>query len=281
MEQTVYINKIIPISTVDGPGSRTSIFVQGCNIACLYCHNPETQKICNHCGNCVPGCPTKSLSVLEDGTVNWNMDTCIQCDQCIKVCPHQASPKVMLMTATDVFEKIKKNLPFIRGITVSGGECTLYPKFLTELFKKVRKENKTCLIDANGTIDLSKLPDLMEVTDGVMIDLKAWDKDVFYRLTGHKKNDSLVRNLIYLNEQNKLEEIRLVCLEEYVDVENCIKGVAETIPDAIPTTRLKLIAFRSHGVEGELKDYPSPSLSVMQGYVDYAKSLGFGNIVTR
>mgnify|MGYP001728747493 FL=1 len=46
------INKIIPLSVVDGPGCRTSVFVQGCNIACAYCHNPETQQLCRACGIC-------------------------------------------------------------------------------------------------------------------------------------------------------------------------------------------------------------------------------------
>ena len=41
------INKIIPFSNVDGPGNRLSIFFQGCNFDCLYCHNPETIKIFN------------------------------------------------------------------------------------------------------------------------------------------------------------------------------------------------------------------------------------------
>ena len=43
--EEIYINKIIPISTVDGIGARVSIFTQGCNINCLYCHNPETIKM--------------------------------------------------------------------------------------------------------------------------------------------------------------------------------------------------------------------------------------------
>ena len=44
----------------------------------------------------------------------------------------------------------------IGGITVSGGECTLHHEFLTELFTEVRKLNKTCLIDSNGSFDFEK-----------------------------------------------------------------------------------------------------------------------------
>ena len=39
---TAPVNKIIPFSSVDGPGNRTAVFFQGCNWDCCYCHNPET-----------------------------------------------------------------------------------------------------------------------------------------------------------------------------------------------------------------------------------------------
>ena len=48
---TAPVNKIIPLSTVDGPGARSAVFLQACNIACLYCHNPETQRLCIHCSD--------------------------------------------------------------------------------------------------------------------------------------------------------------------------------------------------------------------------------------
>ena len=57
MKNAAPVNRIIPFSTVDGPGSRTSIFVLGCNIACAYCHKPETQGRCVHCGDGVRGGP--------------------------------------------------------------------------------------------------------------------------------------------------------------------------------------------------------------------------------
>ena len=67
------INKIIELSTVDGPGLRTSIFLQKCNIHCLYCHNPETQNLCVNCGKCVSLCKGKALTII-DNKVHWAED---------------------------------------------------------------------------------------------------------------------------------------------------------------------------------------------------------------
>ena len=37
-----YINKLETMSTVDGPGLRVAVFMQGCKLRCKFCHNPET-----------------------------------------------------------------------------------------------------------------------------------------------------------------------------------------------------------------------------------------------
>lgn len=232
------VRRIIPHSLVDGPGNRTAIFLQGCNLRCAYCHNPETQKIYTD----------------------------------------NSSTEIEWMTAKEVFEEVEKNIPFIRGITLSGGECTLYPEFLTELFTLVQKAGLSCLIDTNGSIDLSKYPELMEVCTGVMLDVKAWDEKKFKRLTGGN-NEVVKKNLKYLADVNKLEEIRIVCIEDEVDTEDILKGIKTAIGYKIKTTKLRLIKFRNHGVIGRLKDANSPSDEYMNGLKEMALKIGFEKII--
>ncbi|HHT96741.1 MAG TPA: YjjW family glycine radical enzyme activase [Clostridiales bacterium] len=275
---TTPINKIIPLSMVDGPGNRTAIFLQKCNLVCAYCHNPETQNMCNHCGICVEGCPTAALTISDENKVLWNEDLCISCDRCIKVCPYNASPKIKNMTAEEVFDEVKKNIPFIRGITVSGGECTLYPKFLTELFELAKKERLTCLIDFNGTIDLTLFDELITICDGVMIDVKSWDKELFRELTGGS-NINIIKNLKYLAEKDKIEEIRIVCLENEVDAENIIDNLDKTIGEKAYKIKLKLIKFRKFGVRGRLSNYSSPSEEYMEKLKNQAIDKGYKNVI--
>ena len=121
----VPVNKIIPFSAVDGPGNRTAVFVQGCNFNCRYCHNPETRSLCRSCGECVEKCPRQAL-YIENGKVLFHPELCCGCDTCIKTCRFGASPRIRYMNAQEVYQEIRRQVPFIRGITVSGGECTLF-----------------------------------------------------------------------------------------------------------------------------------------------------------
>lgn len=270
------VNKIIPFSMVDGPGSRTAVFLQGCNLQCAYCHNPETQQLCNNCKECVASCPATALSVRNKHVV-WDDKKCVSCDRCIKVCPHNASPRVLLLTAEEVFWRIEKNIPFIRGLTVSGGECMLYPDFLLELFTRVKKVGLTTLIDSNGTVDFSLYPQLTQLCDGVMLDVKGWDPQVFSALTG-AGNEVVKANLRYLADENCLEEIRLVCLDGWVDAEAVIHGIAGTLADKTPLQNLRLIRFRPFGVRGVLENAASPSTERMQELKEMAKKCGFRKI---
>lgn len=276
---TAPVNKIIPFSLVDGPGSRCSIFVQGCNIACAYCHNPETQNLCVGCGACVAQCPAGALS-LVDGRVVWDSDACVQCDTCIHVCPHKASPKIREMSAREVFDVVHGYQPFIRGVTVSGGECMLRAAWMREFFTLCKGAGLGTLIDSNGCVDFAQWDDLLEVSDGVMLDVKAWDDGVFRHLTG-AGNDVVKRNLAYLADRDKIQELRIVVVPGWNDPEATIAGIAEVLRERVSTTTLKLIKFRPFGVVGELANAASPSDGRMAELEALAYAAGFEDVQLR
>ena len=206
---TAPVNKIIPFSNVDGPGNRTSIFFQGCPFNCLFCHNPETIHLCRNCGACVKTCPAGALRQDSDGTVHWDSSKCVQCDTCIKTCPHDASPKVRWMTVEEVMREVRRAAPYIRGITTSGGECTLQNEFLIELFTQARAMVKTCLIDSNGSFDFEQDPRVLDVSEGVMLDVKAVELGWNDRLISHPR-EVVLKNLDYLLRVGKLYEVRTI-----------------------------------------------------------------------
>jgi len=266
------ISKIINFSNVDGPGNRLVIFFQGCLFKCLYCHNPETINLCLNCGECVKYCPKKALKII-DKKVIWDDKSCVNCDTCIKVCKHLSSPKVKYYFVEELVEHIKKVRPFIRGITVSGGECTNYKDFILELFKEVKKLGLTCLLDSNGCYDYKNMQDLIEISDGVMLDVKSYNNDFHKEIIG-KSNEVVISNLNYLLNKNKLEEVRTVILpneddNNYFTVDN----VSKIIKDK---TRYKLIKYRYFGVRKEGVDRFG-KVVVNDNYIEKYKELAIKN----
>ena len=239
------VNKIIPFSNVDGPGNRMSIFFQGCPFNCRFCHNPETIHLCLSCGERVKRCPAGALRFDAEGKVVWDSKVCVQCDTCIKVCPHDASPKIRWMTVEEVLAEVRRALPYIAGITTSGGECTLQNEFLIALFSEVRKLGKTCLIDSNGSFDFEADPRVLEVSEGVMLDVKAVGKDWSDELISFPR-DMVLKNLDYLLQAGKLYEVRtLIFPGRDRENEETVRYVAEHIQDGC---YYKIIRYRPYGV---------------------------------
>ena len=245
---TAPVCKIIPFSNVDGPGNRTSVFFQGCSFRCLFCHNPETISLCRHCGSCVPACPAGALSMAGDGRVEWNRDACVQCDECIRACRFGASPRVRWMTVGEVMDQISRTAPYIGGVTVSGGECSLYNEFLLELFSEVRKMGKTCLMDTNGSFDFEADPRVLSVCDGVMLDVKAVDPQWSMRLVS-RGPETVLKNLDYLLNAGKLHEARTVVFPGF-DEKNreTVRYVSSRIRDRC---MYRIIRYRPFGVREE------------------------------
>jgi pyruvate formate lyase activating enzyme len=274
------INRIIPFSSVDGPGNRTAVFLQGCNIDCKYCHNPETRGFCKNCGTCVKNCPTGALSMGADGKVIFSPELCVECDTCIHVCPHDSSPRTREMTPEEVYAQVKKQIPYIRGISVSGGECMLQPDFLTELFRLAKADGLGTLIDSNGTIPFSEYPDLMDVADGVMLDIKAFDDAEHRKVTG-ASNQTVLDNAVWLAEHEKLYEVRAVIVPDLYDTKTSIQRMGAFLAPYLKVKpfRIKLIAYRPMGVREAYSHYRVPDVAWLKELSDILVSYGFEDIV--
>ena len=241
------VNRIIPFSSVDGPGNRTAVFLQGCNFDCRYCHNPETIHACVRCGACVAVCPAGALK-MEGGEVRYDWERCKMCDECIHACPHSSCPRIRPMTAEDCMREIEKQIPFIRGVTVSGGECTLHRDFLHAI-------------------------------DGVMLDVKAWDEAEHLRLTG-TDNSRVKRNLDFLARAGKLEEVRTVVAPDWMNPEETVDAVCRQLVSlGAQDVRYKIIRYRPMGVRSEYRGQSVPAAERLTALEKRANALGIRNTV--
>jgi pyruvate formate lyase activating enzyme len=255
------VNRILRSSIVDGPGNRAVVFVQGCNFNCVYCHNPETICLCDSCGLCVAHCPAGALS-HEENRVIWRRQKCALCDACIKACPRCSSPRVRSMKSGEVMEEIKPSLPFIRGITVSGGECTLYPSFLIELGKQSHANGKTFLLDSNGSYDFSSGGDLLDICDGVMLDIKAPPAGS-EKVIG-RSFDSFPQ-AEFLAGAGKLHEMRTVVSPGLFDAAPLVEEACRRVAPLSQRVRYKLIRYRPNGVRpGAARTLREPDDSLME-----------------
>lgn len=245
MSRTCHVARILRSSAVDGPGNRAVVFLQGCDLDCLYCHNPETRKACTACGLCIPACPHEALKTAS-GEIIWNQQNCRDCGACIAACPHASSPKTRHMTVDQILAEILPWKAFLRGITISGGECLLQPECTTAILEAAAREGLPGLVDTNGSTPLSALPALVRAASGFMLDIKTWDDGEHRSLTG-AGNATVLANLDFLIPTGKLLEVRTVITGTF-DAEETVREVSRRIRQAPNPVRYRIIAFRPEGV---------------------------------
>ncbi|MGU3414449.1 YjjW family glycine radical enzyme activase [Enterobacteriaceae bacterium C34A] len=274
------VSKIIPFSCVDGPGSRLTLFLQGCNLRCKNCHNPWTMGRCNDCGECAIYCPHEALS-FQAGRVYWQQTNCQQCDTCLKMCPQQATPMAQTMSVEEVLKQVARAAPFIEGITVSGGEATTQLPFICELFAQLKAtpslSHLTCLVDSNGELGIAGWEKLRPVCDGVMVDLKAWQTQTHHRLTG-RGNERIKASIRWLAEHQMLAELRLLVIPEQTDYHQAIDPLSDFI-QTLGKVPLRLNAFHAHGVYGEAKSWRSARAEDVEPLAQALDARGVDNII--
>jgi pyruvate formate lyase activating enzyme len=154
-----------------------------------------------------------------------------------------------LLSAAEAMAEIEPSLPFIRGVTVSGGECTLYPDFLKSFGSLAHERGKTFFLDTNGSYDFSADPELLEITDGIMLDVKSFPAEAerVIRRSGY----DIFSVLETLARSGKLYEVRTVVSPGLFDATALVDQVCRLLADTDPAVRYKLIRYRPAGVRPE------------------------------
>lgn len=190
--------KIESLNTHNGSGYRTVIYMKGCPLNCLWCHNPEgispkkeiwvLHSKCIGCLSCVSVCPNTALSFVQD-KIKVDRDKCTGCYTCTGVCPTKAIEKLGEdFTVDEVFDKILKDKVFMDasggGITATGGEPGMAPEFVSRLFRKCREEGIHTAFDTSGLISKKALEAIIPFTDLVFFDLKIMEEENAKKMTG-------------------------------------------------------------------------------------------------
>ena len=206
-------------SFVDGPGIRTTVFFKGCNLDCIWCHNPESKSFekqimyyknkCVGCKSCVNVCPQKAIS--DDFVTDYSK--CVFCGKCEEICLKEAR-KVCGMdyTEEELFEIINKDKIFYEnsggGVTFSGGECMLYPNELEKILKRCKENKIHTAVDTAGCVPWGSFEKILPYTDLFLYDIKTLDSEVHKKYTG-VGNELILENLKRLFEAEANVWIRI------------------------------------------------------------------------
>ena len=197
-------------TTHDGPGMRTTVFVKGCSLHCMWCQNPESinprnevwwdRTLCIGCLSCKDACPTGALRALPEGIV-IDRTVCKSCLSCADACPATAmSPAGQEYDMDAIMKELLKDRTFYKefggGVTCSGGEPLLQYEFLTELFRNLQAEGITTALDTCGCAPRKNLEAILPYTNYILYDMKIFDGEKHKLFTG-QSNDRILENLLY------------------------------------------------------------------------------------
>jgi len=240
----------------DGPGVRTTIFLKGCGLHCDWCHNPETMNLkaelmlylerCISCGACFKVCPTGAHEMTKNGHI-LHRELCISCGNCIEECYAGALKMVGNKTSVaDLMEIIRQDIPFYQvsggGVTLSGGEPLIQPKFTKILLQQCKEEDIHTALDTSGAVSWKVLKTVMSYVDLVLYDLKHISPSRHRKYTG-VSNRLILENMKRLADYGVPVEVRMLIIPTINDSCSFINRAAKFLASLDNITTVRLLAY--------------------------------------
>lgn len=242
----------------DGPGIRTTVFLKGCPLKCVWCHNPESQKLqselsyfsdrCINCGRCVPLCPNNCHRMV-DGKHILHREACTNCGLCCQTHCGNLDIFGYETTAEDVVLKVLEDRPFYEtggGITLSGGEPLFQADFCLDILR-LSKENgiHTCM-ETCGFASEDIIAKTTEYTDLYLFDCKETNPSLHKEFTG-ANNNLILKNLCVIDRLGKKIILRCPIIPKYNARDDHFKGIAALAASLKNVERIELEPYHSFG----------------------------------
>lgn len=258
-----YIFNIQKFCTNDGNGIRTVVFLKGCPLHCLWCHNPESQKLkpeisfseerCIHCGRCEKLCPKGCHKVSPTDHVFLRE----KCDGCGKCAPCPAMELIgKSVSSESVIAEVLKDKVFYSssrgGVTFSGGEPFFQFEFFLELLKLAKLNSLDVCVETSGYCSEKQLVSAAQYIDCFLFDYKLTDNSLHKRYVGCD-NEIIIKNLHTLNELNKPVILRCPIIPNVNDNTAHFKKIGEIANYSDCVKEVQIEPYHSFG-EAKYKD---------------------------